>query len=118
MGWRRSIWTRRLSFAADCNKAPGRETDAAKPAQIDWLPSCATKKEEIMSSIVDKINKTVYKDYPVYKGVKPKVSENSKGELLLVYEKSEKTEDGLSFPMMLRVKTDSDGNIKSVSGSR
>ena len=35
-------------------------------------------------SNVDKINKTVYKDYPFYKGVKPKVSENAKGELLLV----------------------------------
>ena len=71
-----------------------------------------------MSSIVDKINKTVYKDYPFYKGVKPKVSENAKGDLLLVYEKNEKTEDGLPLPMMLRVKADAQGNIKSVSGSR
>ncbi len=71
-----------------------------------------------MSSIVDKVNKTVYKDYPFYKGVKPKVSENSKGEMLLVYEKSEKTEDGLTLPMLLRVKADAEGNIRSVSGSR
>ena len=69
-------------------------------------------------SNVDKINKTVYKDYPFYKGVKPKVSENAKGELLLVYEKNEKTEDGLTLPMLLRVKADAQGNIKSVSGSR
>ena len=71
-----------------------------------------------MSSVVDKVNKTVYKDYPFYKGVKPKVSENSKGEMLLVYEKSEKTEDGLTLPMLLRVKADAEGNIRSVSGSR
>ena len=71
-----------------------------------------------MSSIVDKVNKTVYKDYPFYKGVKPKVSENAKGEMLLVYEKSEKTEDGLTLPMLLRVKADAEGNIRSVSGSR
>ena len=71
-----------------------------------------------MSSIVDKVNKTIYKDYPFYKGVKPKVSENSKGEMLLVYEKSEKTEDGLTLPMLLRVKADAEGNIRSVSGSR
>ena len=71
-----------------------------------------------MNSLVDKINKTIYKDYPFYKGVKPKVSENTKGELLLVYEKSEKTEDGLTLPMLLRVKADAQGNIKSISGSR
>ena len=70
-----------------------------------------------MSSIVDQINKTVYKDYPFYKGVKPKVSEQS-GGLLLVYEKNEKTEDGLTLPMALRVKADASGRIKSVSGTR
>ena len=37
-----------------------------------------------MGSVIDKINKEIYRDYPFYKGVKPKVSENSKGELLLV----------------------------------
>ena len=70
-----------------------------------------------MSSVVDRINKTIYKDYPFYKGVKPKVTERG-GELLLVYEKNEKTEDGLSLPMMLRVRADSEGKIKAVSGSR
>lgn len=70
-----------------------------------------------MSSVVDQINKTVYRDYPFYKGVKPKVAEQS-GGLLLVYEKNEKTEDGLVLPMSLRVKADANGKIKSVSGSR
>lgn len=71
-----------------------------------------------MSSIVDKINKEIYRDYPLYKGVKPKVSENAKGELLLVYEKIEKTADGLSLPLQLRVKADPQGGIRSVSGSK
>ena len=71
-----------------------------------------------MGSIIDQINKEVYRDYPFYKGVKPKVSENSKGELLLVYEKNEKTADGLSLPMQLRVKADPQGGIRSVSGSK
>lgn len=70
-----------------------------------------------MSSIVDKINSEIYRDYPFYKGVKPKVAEQN-GGLLLVYEKCEKTADGLNLPMSLRVKTDSSGKIKSVSGSR
>ena len=70
-----------------------------------------------MGSIVDQINKTVYKDYPFFKGVKPKVTEQS-GGLLLVYQKDDKTEDGLSLPMILRVKADNEGRIKSVSGSR
>ena len=71
-----------------------------------------------MSSVVDKINRTIYRDYPLYKGVKPKVSENSKGELLLVYETKEKTADGLSLPLQLRVKADAAGEIRSVSGSK
>ena len=70
-----------------------------------------------MGSTVDKINKVIYRDYPFYKGVKPKVTERG-GELLLVYEKNEKTEDGLMLPMLLRVKADAEGNIRSVSGSR
>ncbi len=70
-----------------------------------------------MGSVIDKINHEVYRDYPFYKGVKPKVSEQN-GGLLLVYEKSEKTADGLSLPMSLRVKADGTGKIKSVSGSR
>ena len=70
-----------------------------------------------MSSVVDRINKTIYKDYPFYKGVKPKVTERG-GELLLVYEKNEKTEDGLNLPMMLRVRADTEGKIKAISGSR
>ena len=71
-----------------------------------------------MGSVVDKVNKTVYRDYPFYKGVRPRVTENAKGELLLVYEKNEKTEDGLSLPLQLRVKADAQGEIRSVSGSK
>lgn len=70
-----------------------------------------------MNSVIDKINREIYRDYPFYKGVKPKVSEQN-GGLLLVYEKNEKTADGLSLPMSLRVKADDTGKIKSVSGSR
>ena len=70
-----------------------------------------------MGSVVDKINKVIYKEYPFFKGVKPKVTDRG-GELLLVYEKNEKTEDGLNLPMMLRVRADSEGKIKAVSGSR
>ena len=71
-----------------------------------------------MGSVIDKINKEIYKAYPYWKGVKPKVSENPKGELLLVYEKNETTADGLSLPMQLRVKADPQGGIRSVSGTK
>ena len=71
-----------------------------------------------MGSAIDKITKEIYKAYPYWKGVKPKVSENAKGELLLVYEKNETTADGLSLPMQLRVKADPQGGIRSVSGTK
>ena len=71
-----------------------------------------------MGSVIDKINKEIYKAYPYWKGVKPKVSENAKGELLLLYEKNETTADGLSLPMQLRVKADPQGGIRSVSGTK
>ena len=70
-----------------------------------------------MANVADKVNKVIYRDYPFYKGVKPKISQQGTG-LLLVYEKNERTEDGLTLPMQLRVKADAEGNIKSVSGSR
>ena len=38
-----------------------------------------------MGSVVDKINKVIYRDYPFYKGVKPKVTE--RGDELLLVEK-------------------------------
>ena len=71
-----------------------------------------------MGSATDKVNKQIYKEYPFYKGVKPKVNELDNGDLLLVYEKSEKTEDGLVLPMQLRVKASADGTIRSVTGSK
>ena len=74
-------------------------------------------RNDAMSNAVDKINRSVYREYPFFKGVKPKVTERS-GELLLVYEKNEKTADGLDLPMQLRVKASADGSIRSVSGSR
>ncbi len=69
-------------------------------------------------STVDKINKTVYREYPLYKGVKPRVSEASDGSLTLVYSSSQKTSDGLDLPMQLRIKANAKGEILSVSGSR
>jgi hypothetical protein len=71
-----------------------------------------------MNSVVTKINRIIYKEYPLYKGVKPKVSEKSNGELLLVYEKNEMTEDGFPIPLLLRVRADADGTIRSVTGSK
>ena len=71
-----------------------------------------------MNSVVSKINRIIYKDYPFYKGVKPKVSERSNGELLLVYEKNEMTEDGFPIPLQLRVRANADGTIRSVAGSK
>lgn len=70
-----------------------------------------------MGSVVDKINKVIYRDHPQFKGVKPKVTDRN-GELLLVYETCEKTEDGLKLPMQLRVKADAEGRIKAISASR
>jgi hypothetical protein len=67
---------------------------------------------------VDKINKSVYRDYPLFKGVKPRVASAADGGMTLVYTTSQKTADGLELPMQLRVKADAKGEILSVSGSR
>ena len=83
-----------------------------------FCAAASDRKAKMNSSAVEKVNRTVYKEYSFYKGVKPKVSENSKGELLLIYEKNEMTSDGLSLPMQLRVKADAQGGIRSVSGSK
>ena len=71
-----------------------------------------------MSSAVDKINRFIYKEYPFYKGVKPKVTEKSNGDLLLVYEKNDMTEDGFPIPLQLRVRADAEGKIRSITGTK
>ncbi len=67
---------------------------------------------------IDKINKTVCRDYPAFKGVKPRVSESADGSMTLVYSTAQKTADGLELPMQLRVKANAQGEILSVSASR
>ncbi len=67
---------------------------------------------------IKRISKSLAADYPAYQSVAPKVSGQSDGNYLLVYEKKEKTEDGLDLKRIVRVTVDSNGKILKISESR
>lgn len=64
------------------------------------------------------INQTVYQDYPYFRNINPKITETSDGKAVLVYEKKEKTADGVPIKLVLRVTADADGKILKISTSR
>ncbi len=67
---------------------------------------------------IDGINKKIYQDYPEFRNVSPKKTGQTDGNTVLVYEKNEKTADGHTIKLLLRVTVDAEGNILKVSASR
>ena len=63
--------------------------------------------------VAEKVSRQIYREFPLYKGVKPKKSGST-----LIYEKKEKTEDGFEMKLTLRVTVDNEGNILQISGNR
>lgn len=60
----------------------------------------------------------IQNNYPLYQGVQPKSKVQSDGNTLLIFEKNEKTEDGLPIKLTLRVTVSPNGKILKVSGSK
>ena len=73
---------------------------------------------EISRAKLDAVNKSVYRDYPAFKNVRPRQNSQTGGKTLLIYEKSERTADGLTIKLTLRVTVDAEGNILKVSASK
>jgi hypothetical protein len=67
---------------------------------------------------VQSVNQTICQEYPDFKNIYPKVTETSDGNAVLVYEKKEKTADGIPIKLVLRVTVDANGRILKVSTSR
>ncbi len=74
--------------------------------------------ETLSKPKLDAINKKIYQNYPEFKNVSPKKTNQTDGKTVLVYEKSERTADGKPFKLLLRVTVDAEGNILKVSASK
>ena len=62
---------------------------------------------------MEAINRIIWEKYPDFKGIQPKIIGNTS-----VYEITETTEDHAVFKRTLRVNTDENGNILTVSESK
>ena len=71
-----------------------------------------------MNDLIAKTNSIVYRDYPDFVGVEPKVIAPKGKAPSFVYVKKVVTEDQIAMTSTLRVKTDMDGEIVSVSVSK
>jgi len=78
----------------------------------------------LKSDVVDKVSQRVYKKYPEFKGVKPKVKkrsqENNGGPhgYLLLYRTQASGPGGKSITRIVRAVTDKKGNVKKISTSK
>ena len=67
---------------------------------------------------LQKVCEQVYQQFPRFKDCEPKVKPRPDGNTLLIFSKSETTEDGLQLPITLRIVADSEGKILKISSSR
>jgi hypothetical protein len=68
--------------------------------------------------LLQKVCEQVYQQLPRLKGCQPKVQPRPDGNTLLIFNKSETTEDGFTLPITVRVVVDVDGEILKTSTSR
>ena len=62
---------------------------------------------------IDAINRRIWKEYPLYKGVEPKVRGS-----VLTYETTEVTPDGFRLKLRLRAEVSPEGVILKISESK
>ena len=72
----------------------------------------------IEKQIYEQICKEIYKKYPFAKKTKPEINIQPNGDYLLVFGSKQKTSNGFTFPLILRVIADKCGNIKKISSSK
>jgi hypothetical protein len=70
------------------------------------------------NSIINEACKKVYRDYPEFRGIDPKVSSQPAEHALLLFVTTSKTADGKNINRSLRVVVDSRGKIIKATTSR
>jgi len=60
----------------------------------------------------------IYRDYPEFRGVSPKISSQPAGRTLLLFQTSGRTANGKAIARTLRVVIDANGRILKASTSR
>jgi len=74
--------------------------------------------DEMEKEALEKVNLTVYRQFPYLQGVDPEISVMENGQFLLIYKGKATTADGHSLPISLRAVSDKDGNSLRITSSR
>jgi len=75
------------------------------------------RQTQMDSKISRSISNIIYRDYPEFKGITPKIQAQG-DKFLLVFQSSSKTEDGYPITRTLRVVAAADGRIIKKTTSR
>ena len=68
--------------------------------------------------LVDSVSQEIYRRFPDFNGVRPKVKKYTDKQFLLIFEKKVKLPDGKPLPKVVRVVADDKGRINKVTTSR
>ena len=68
--------------------------------------------------LVDSVAQEIYRRFPDFSGVRPKVKNYSDKQYLLIFEKKVKLANGKPLPKIIRVVANDKGKIKKVTTSR
>lgn len=74
--------------------------------------------DEMEKEALDKVNQSVFRQFPYLQGVEPEVSAMENEQFLLIYKGQATTADGHLLPLILRAKSDRAGNIIKITSSR
>jgi hypothetical protein len=68
--------------------------------------------------IYEKICNEIQSKYAFTKKIKPEIKLQQSGDYLMIFSSKQKTSNGHSFPLILRVIADKNGKIKKISSSK
>ena len=68
--------------------------------------------------LVDSVTQEIYRRFPDFSGVSPKLKKYSEKQFLLIFEKKVQLADGKPLQKIIRVVADEKGKIKKVTASR
>ncbi len=69
-------------------------------------------------TLIDKVSSTIYVKHPDFRGVKPKITNKTDDQFLLLFKQNQKTATGMDIAQVIRVTVDKQGNILKISSSR
>ena len=70
------------------------------------------------SDVIEKVCDQIYRNFPDFKGIKPKIKAYSDNLHLFIFSGKAETADGKTLPRTIRVVVDENGKIVKITTSR